>query len=129
MQGVRQVGPSDVRASAPGGSDSIVSETLGPLVRPLGRKSQIGVQELQPAASKRLATAQTRTKGVMFTLRPRAPAAGPYGEGQPLATGNAADGRRAELEQSVLRHCMFKAYRPCESRPNACRTRAPGRRF
>ena len=31
MQGVRQLGPSEVLASAPGGSDSIVSETLAPL--------------------------------------------------------------------------------------------------
>src|SRR5262245_24229769 len=71
MQGVRQAAPSDVRASAPGGSDSIVSETLGPLVRLLGRKSQLGVQELQPAASKTLATADTRTKGVIALPSPR----------------------------------------------------------
>src|SRR5215470_10238439 len=72
MQGVRQAGPSDVRASAPGGSDSIVSETLAPLVMLLGRKFQLEV--LQPPASKAPPMAQTRTKDVMSTLRFRAPA-------------------------------------------------------
>src|ERR1041384_7994304 len=75
MQGVRHDGPSDVVASAPGGSDSIVSETFGPLVRLLGIKLQLlGAQEPQPAVSKALATAHTRTNGVI-ALRPRDPRA------------------------------------------------------
>src|SRR5436305_15054598 len=74
MQGVRHAGPREVRASAPGGSDSIVSETFAPLVRLLGRKSRLGVQDPQPAASKALPMAQTRTTGVML-LRPPSPRA------------------------------------------------------
>src|SRR3954451_10840026 len=71
MHGVRQAAPSEVLASAPGGSDSIVSETFAPLERLLGMKSQLGVQELQPAASRALATAHTRTKGVIAVTSPR----------------------------------------------------------
>src|ERR1041384_5075673 len=78
MQGVRHAGPSEVRASAPGGSDSIVSETLGPLVRVLGRKSQLGVQEAQPAASKALATAHRRNKGISVCPSPRPRAVGDH---------------------------------------------------
>ena len=44
---MRQLGPMEVFASAPGGSDSIVSETLAPPDRLLGRKSQLGVQDAQ----------------------------------------------------------------------------------
>src|ERR1051325_386345 len=76
MHGVRHVGPSEVLASAPGGSDSMVSETLAPLVRLLGMKFQlVGAQEPQPAASRALATAHTRTKGLIAlpSPRPRAP--------------------------------------------------------
>src|ERR1043165_8089570 len=71
MQGVRQLAPSEVRASARGGSDSIVSETFGPLVRLLGIQL-VGAQEPQPAASKALAIAHTRTNGII-ALRPRGP--------------------------------------------------------
>src|SRR5215211_4269599 len=68
MQGVRQLGPIEVLASAPGGSDSIVSETLLPPERLLGRKSQLGVHEPQPATDSVPASANTRTvtRGVIF---------------------------------------------------------------
>src|SRR5205085_6140721 len=65
MQGVRQLGPMEVFASAPGGSDSIVSETLAPPER-LGRKSQLGAQDAQPAIERALATAHTRTRSLML---------------------------------------------------------------
>src|ERR1041384_1695628 len=75
MQGVRQLGPSEVFASAPGGSDSIVNETFAPPERPgtLGIQSQLGVQEAQPARQSALAMAHTRTTGVISKLRPRSP--------------------------------------------------------
>src|SRR3954466_16150275 len=73
MHGVRQLGPNEVLASAPGGSDSIVSETFGVPERLLGRKSQLGVQDAQPATDKALASAHTRTTGVILELRPRSP--------------------------------------------------------
>ena len=54
-----------------------LNETFAPLLRLLGMKFQLGVQELQPAASRALATAHTRTKGVIALASPaRAPARG-----------------------------------------------------
>jgi hypothetical protein len=73
MQGVRQLGPSEVLASAPGGSDSIVSETLAPLVMLLGRKFQLGVPDAQPETSKALVTAQTRINSVIALYVPAPP--------------------------------------------------------
>src|SRR5689334_19454603 len=77
MQGVRQLAPSEVFASAPGGSDSIVSETLGPLENDdmLGTQSQLGVQLEQPASNNAPATAPTRTSiGMRKTTSPARPA-------------------------------------------------------
>jgi hypothetical protein len=78
MQGVRQLAPSEVLASAPGGSDSIVSETFAPLERPdmLGMKSKLG-PELQPVSNNALATAHTRTTGVITTASPTDPRPSP----------------------------------------------------
>src|SRR3954469_1144448 len=74
MHGVRQLGPKDVFASAPGGSDSMVSEKLAPPVRLPGTQSQLGVHEAQPATNRALATAHTRTIGIIFkTASPFAP--------------------------------------------------------
>src|SRR5262245_45689144 len=69
MQGVRQLAPSEVLASAPGGSDSMVSETFA-LLDMLGMKSQLGVQLPQPASASALATTHTRTIGVITTASP-----------------------------------------------------------
>ena len=74
MQGVRQLGPSEVLASAPGGSDSIVSETLAPLVMLLGRKFQLGVPDAQPADEQGAGDGANAYQGCHCTLRPGAPA-------------------------------------------------------
>src|SRR2546423_14936229 len=78
MHGVRQLGPMEVFASAPGGSDSMVSDTFALPMMLLGRKSQLGVHEAQPATNRALATAHTRTIGIIFKtaspLAPRLPA-------------------------------------------------------
>src|SRR5437773_11922335 len=66
MHGVRQLGPMEVLASAPGGSDSMVSDTLAGPRRPLGRKSQLGVHDAQPATDRVPTSAHTRIKGIML---------------------------------------------------------------
>src|ERR1700738_4173372 len=73
MHGVRQPGPSEVLASAPGGSDSMVSETLLPPPRRgmLGRKSQLGVHDEQPATDNAPTRAPTRTRRVIVATFPR----------------------------------------------------------
>jgi hypothetical protein len=111
MQGVRQLGPIEVFASAPGGSDSIVSETFALPDRLLGIHSQLGVHELQPASKRALATAHTRTKGVIFETaspgRPRLPTGanhtGPALAAQPefnLINQSALTGLRPKLLRS-----------------------------
>src|ERR1043165_2892490 len=73
MQGVRQLAPVEVFASAPGGSDSMVSETFAPLDIPgmLGIQSQF--QPAQPPSTRTPDKAQTRAKpGIVL---PRPPAA------------------------------------------------------
>jgi hypothetical protein len=62
MQGVRQLAPFEVLASAPGGSDSMVSETFAPLDRPgmLGIQSQL--QLAQPPSRRAPDKAQTRQR-------------------------------------------------------------------
>src|SRR5688572_2376272 len=73
MQGVRQLAPRDVCASAPGGSDSIVSETLGPPPPPSDQLGMLGIQlpPPQPETRRAPATAHTRTIGVIATPLPR----------------------------------------------------------
>src|SRR3989442_14932214 len=87
MHGVRQLGPREVFASAPGGSDSIVSAPFALPIILLGIQSQLGVHEAQPATNRALATAHTRTIGIMFTtvspVAPRLPAC-PDHTGRPL---------------------------------------------
>src|SRR5262245_24525074 len=74
MQGVRQLAPSEVFASAPGGSDSMVSETFAALPM-LGTQSQLGVQLEQPASMNAPATAPTRTRpGIRTITSPASPA-------------------------------------------------------
>src|SRR5690348_12899410 len=80
MHGVRQLAPSEVFASAPGGSDSIVSETLAPRENDpmLGTQSQLGVQLEQPASSSAPATALARNDdpasvGIRTTSSPAIP--------------------------------------------------------
>jgi hypothetical protein len=82
MQGVRQDGPSEVRASAPGGSDSIVSDTFAPVekVEPSDPKFQLGIHAvLQPVSIAALATALTRIKRNM-TPASASPAQGRAGK-------------------------------------------------
>src|SRR5260370_5927714 len=94
MQGVRQLGPSEVLASAPGGSDSMVSETLvpPPTLDMLGRKSQLGVHDEQPATDSAPTRAPTRTtRGVIVALFPDqsprpSPPCGPYSPPADLAS-------------------------------------------
>src|SRR5882724_1843581 len=76
MQGVRQLAPSEVFASAPGGSDSIVSETFAALLNDdmLGTQFQLGIQLEQPATISAPATALTRTSiGMRTTMSPAIP--------------------------------------------------------
>src|SRR3954453_12832786 len=89
MQGVRQPGPSEVLASAPGGSDSMVSETLVPPPRPgmLGMKSQLGVHAEQPPTDTAPTSAQTRSRGVIAAVFP--------GLARPAATARTLRARRS----------------------------------
>src|ERR1700752_111659 len=121
MHGVRQAVGRDVCASAPGGSDSIVSETLAPLVMLLGRKFQLGVREVQLAASKALAMAQTRTKGVICTYVPRPRARTIRGE-QSAPNQNLAFGASAEIiatRHNLLPfHSLYAVRKPPQCLPN-----------
>src|ERR1700731_379047 len=69
MQGVRQLAPSEVFTSGPGGSDSIVSETFAALPKDgmLGTQFQLGIQLEQPASNSVPATALTRTRALTLT--------------------------------------------------------------
>ena len=67
MQGVRHAGPIEVRASAPGGSDSIVSDTSAPREPP---RSKLGIIDAQPASSVAPAMTLTRTKRNMTMYHP-----------------------------------------------------------
>src|SRR3954464_5033727 len=108
MHGVRQAVPSEVLASAPGGSDSIVNETFAPLVRLLGMKFQLGVQELQPAASRALAMAHTRTKGVIALASPARPrAAGTIGAGRRPCNQKPAPSASMSVQQATPRYCII----------------------
>src|SRR5947199_885394 len=120
MQGVRQLGPREVFASAPGGSDSIVSDTLAPPMMLLGRKSQLGVHDAQPATNRALATAHTRTIGIMFTtVSPVAPGCPPA---RTIRGGrlprNRSSTRSADppSQGSAPSYCEIKSYRLCGSR-------------
>src|ERR1044072_711856 len=72
MQGVRQLAPVEVLASAPGGSDSMVSETLAPLdmLGMLGIQSQF--QPAQPPSKRTPDRALTRTRIDIVLPRPSA---------------------------------------------------------
>src|SRR5947209_13618931 len=122
MQGVRQLGPSEVLASAPGGSDSIVSETLAPPEK-LGTQSQLGVQEAQPATSRAQPMPHTRTTGIIVNLRPRPPrlptCAGPYGE--------AAHGATAVHSRNPIR--LWQDFRPSRCDLLVCRSCGSRRGF
>src|ERR1043165_4797897 len=72
MQGVRQVAPVEGLASAPGGSDSMVSDTLAPPpIDMLGIQSQL--QPAQPPSRRTPHKALTRTS--IDIMLPRPPAA------------------------------------------------------
>src|SRR5439155_5045574 len=120
MHGVRQAAPSEVLASAPGGSDSIVSETFAPLVRLLGMKFQLGVQELQPAASRALATAHTRTKGLIALASPARPrAARTIGAGRRPCNQKPAPSGSMWHQQTASKLCILTVYRQYGNRPSA----------
>jgi hypothetical protein len=74
MHGVRQLAPVEVRASAPGGSDSMVSETFA-LREKLGMKSQLGAQLAHPAVNSAPAMAHTRKTDVIADRFPGHPTA------------------------------------------------------
>src|SRR3954452_12206542 len=129
MHGVRQLSPSEVFASAPGGSDSIVSETLAARIDMLGTQSQLGIELEHPATIRTPATALTRTRMDMReNCFPGKMPRQAYEPGLAGAIFRWAQKAAAAWQQSFASGCTGTSCRRCETRPNACRRHAPVRR-